>query len=135
MMDQSLEDRFRVMLVSALAVDHPDSRSDLRDLAEALAREAAIHFRELTTSVDAYYWVTSADGEACWRSVMRPFSELLWDGPEPPARRPVFLGSQDEQESLEAALDAALATSRPSQRIPLTRIREQLRAPWLRAVR
>jgi len=131
-MTETLEGRFRDMLVTALNVDHPQN---LRDLAGELAEEAIGLFRELAASVDAYYWVTSADGEACWRSVMRPFSELLGDGPEPPARRPVFLGSQDEQDALETVLDAALSSSTPGRRIPLTRIREQLRAPWLRAVR
>lgn len=40
-MSQSLEDRFRDMLVSALAVDHPEN---LRDLAGDLATEAARYF-------------------------------------------------------------------------------------------
>lgn len=40
-MSQSLEDRFRDMLVSALAVDQPEN---LRDLAGDLATEAARYF-------------------------------------------------------------------------------------------
>jgi hypothetical protein len=132
-MSETLEDRFRYMLISALNVDHPQN---LGDLAGELAEEAAGHFRQAAVSVDASYPVTSALAENSWRTESRPFAELLpGSGPEPPARRPVFLGSKEEQDALEAALDAALSSSSPSQRIPLTRIREQLRAPWLRTVR
>jgi hypothetical protein len=105
--------------------------------------------RDLAIRVDASYPVTidegpNASGGRTWRSVSRPFAELLPAGNEPPVARAITLSSQEEQDALEAALDLALSAKAvddlglieaPRQTVPLMRIRDQLKAPWLRPAR